>query len=263
MLDLELNDRVVVVTGGASNIGRGIVHAFASQQARVIIVDLDEDKAASTRDEALELGAADCRVVPADLSDPDNCTALIRQIHDTEQRIDVLVNNFGWGDPGLLLSTDSAQWDRMWRMNLATTIACSHSALSGMRARRQGCIVSLASDAAQGVANQAVYGAMKAGVVAFSRAIANEFGRYNIRANTISPGIVYPAPGDAGAGSVWNRGTTVLTDEQIRDTYQLSALKRGTRPADIGHAALFLASEVTARQVTGQLISVSGGWWMP
>ncbi len=79
----------------------------------------------------------------------------------------------------------------------------------------------------------------------------------------IAPGLVHPEPGETGAHSVWNRGTPVLTEEQIEATYRLSALRRGTRPADIAHAALFLASEVTGRQVTGQLLSVSGGWWMP
>ncbi len=263
MLDLELNERVIVVTGGASNIGRGIVHAFAAQQANVVIVDLDENKAAATRAEALELGAHGCEVIPADLSNPDSCTAVMRTVLDAYQHVDVLINNFGWGDPGLLLNTDSAQWDLMWRMNLGTTIACSHAVLADMKVRKQGAIVSLASDAAQGVANQSVYGAMKAGVVSFTRAIANEFGRYNIRANVISPGIVAPQAGDAGEKSVWSRGRTVLTDKQIQDTYALSALKRGTRPSDIAQAALFLASDVSARQVTGQTISVSGGWWMP
>jgi len=74
---------------------------------------------------------------------------------------------------------------------------------------------------------------------------------------------VFPQPGDAGDRSVWSQGRTILTDKQIEDTYALQALRRATRPADIAQAALFLASDVTARQVTGQIISVSGGWWMP
>jgi NAD(P)-dependent dehydrogenase (short-subunit alcohol dehydrogenase family) len=263
VLDLELTDRVVVVTGGASNIGRGIVHAFAQQGANVVIVDFDETKGAATLKEALELGAADSRLIAADLSTAEGCGAAMRTVLDAYGSIDVLVNNFGWGGPGLLLTTDGAHWDLMWRMNLGATIACSHAVLSDMKARKRGAIVSLASDAAQGVPNQSVYGAMKAGVVAFTRAIAKEFGRYEVRANAISPGVVFPQPGDAGDKSVWSQGKTVLTDKQIEDTYALQALRRATRPSDIAQAALFLASDVTARQVTGQIISVSGGWWMP
>jgi len=263
MIDLELEDRVVVVTGGASNIGRGIVHGFARQGAEVVLLDIDAEKAVATRDEALALGAADCRFVAADLADPGGAGTAIAAVLDLCGKIDVLVNNFGWGDPGLLLDTEAGQWDALWRMNLGATIGCSHAALGAMRSRRRGAIVSIASDAAQGVANQSVYGAMKGGVVTFTRAIAREFGRYNIRANVVSPGIVYPGPDDAGARSVWNRGSVVLSEKQIQDTYALSALRRGTTPADIAQAVLFLASDVTARQVTGQLISVSGGWWMP
>ena len=73
----------------------------------------------------------------------------------------------------------------------------------------------------------------------------------------------HPQPGDAGERSVWNRGGAVLSEEQIRDTIELAALKRASKPADVAQATLFLASEVTARQLTGQLVSVSGGRWMP
>jgi NAD(P)-dependent dehydrogenase (short-subunit alcohol dehydrogenase family) len=229
MLDLELNGRLVVITGGASNIGRGIAHAFAGQGSRVVIVDFDEVKGATTRGEALELGAASCELIASDLSTPDLCTAAMQTVLDAYGQVDVLVNNFGWGGPGLLLTTDSAHWDQMWRMNLGATIACSHAVLSDMKVRRRGSIVSIASDAAQGVPNQSVYGAMKAGVAAFTRAIAKEFGRYQIRANAISPGVVFPQSGDAGDKSVWSQGKTVLTEKQIEDTYELQALKRATR----------------------------------
>lgn len=263
MIDLQFADKIVVVTGGASNIGRAIVHAFARQQARVVLIDIDEEKARATSLEALELGAQQCRVVPADLSVIDNATEVITRVIDTDQRIDLLVNNFGWGDPGLLLNTTSDQWERLWRMNLGVTIACTQAALFDMKVRRAGAIVSLASDAAQGVPNQSVYGALKSGVVSFTRAVANEFGRYGIRSNVVSPGIVLPAPDAAGARSVWSQGAVVLSEKQIEETHRLSALRRETHAEDIAQAVLFFGSEVTARQVTGQTLSVSGGWWMP
>lgn len=263
MIDLELDDKRVVVTGGASNIGRGIVHARANQHAQIVIVDIDEEQAEATRCEALEQGASDCKVHRADLSEPENCRAVIHDIVQELGAVDVLVNNFGWGDPGLLLTTSSDQWDLLWRMNLGATIGCSHAALASMKDRRRGAIVSIASDAAQGVPNQSVYGAMKSGVVTFTRAIAREFGRYGIRANVVAPGLVYPDPKSTGKHSVWNRGAPVLSEAQIEQTLEASALKRSTRPEDIAQAVLFLASEATARQVTGQLISVGGGWWMP
>ncbi len=263
MLDLALTDKTVVVTGGASNIGRGIVHGFAGQAANIVLVDIDEARARLTCEEALALGARECTFLQADLSTSEGCTGAIEHAIEAFDGVDVLVNNFGWGDPGLLLNTTSEQWDALWRMNLNCTIACSQAALADMKYRQCGNVVSLASDAAQGVPNQSVYGALKAGVVSFTKAIAKEFGRYNIRANVVAPGIVYPEAGTAGEKSVWNRGETVLSEKQIQDTYDSSALRRGTEPGDIAQAVLFFASETTARQVTGQTMSVSGGWWMP
>jgi NAD(P)-dependent dehydrogenase (short-subunit alcohol dehydrogenase family) len=263
VIDLELRDRIVVVTGGASNIGRGIVHAFARQGACVLLVDIDGEKAAATCAEARELGAARCEFLYADLSQPEHGREVIERAIAGFGHVDVLVNNFGWGDPGLLLGTSPDRWDRLWRMNLEATIACSQAALFDMKARRAGAIVSLASDAAQGVPNQSVYGALKAGVIAFTKAIAREFGRYQVRANAVSPGIVYPEAGASGTGSVWSQGRVVLSEKQIQDTQALSALGRETTADDIAHAVLFFASEVTGRQLTGQVLSVSGGWWMP
>ncbi|MGE0667433.1 MAG: SDR family NAD(P)-dependent oxidoreductase [Sphingomonadales bacterium] len=263
MIDLGFANRVVVVTGGASNIGRGIVHAFARQGADLVIVDIDDAKAEATRQEAVGLGAAACACVHADLSDAGACAGFVADIEKARGRIDVLVNNMGWGDPGLLLQTRPEQWDRLWRLNLGATIACSHAVLAGMKERRGGALVALASDAAQGVPNQSVYGALKSGVIAFTKAVAREFGRYGIRANAVSPGIVVPGPEEAGQGSVWNRGDTVLSERQIAATLDLSALRRPTTADDIAMAVLFLASDTAARQITGQHISVGGGWWMP
>ncbi|MCP5178899.1 MAG: SDR family oxidoreductase [Pseudomonadales bacterium] len=263
MLDLQLADRIVVVTGGASNIGRGIVHAFAEQQALVVLVDIDEHKAKQTAAEALERGARDCVFLPADLSEAENCSRTLRNVVDAFGHVDVLVNNFGWGDPGLLLRTTPDQWQQLWQMNLAATIACSQVALQSMKARHAGNIVAIASDAAQGVPNQSVYGALKAGVIAFTRSVAREFGRFGVRANAVSPGIVFPEAEAAGARSVWNRGATVLTEEQIQATIEQTALRRPTVARDIANAVLFLASDAAARQVTGQHFSVGGGWWMP
>ena len=118
MLDLQLEDKHVVITGGASNIGRGITHCFAEQGAAITIVDRDVEKADSTRQEAIELGATSCVVLEADLGEPERCSQAIAQAAEAAGGIDVLINNMGWGDPSLFLDSGPVRWDRMWRLNL-------------------------------------------------------------------------------------------------------------------------------------------------
>jgi NAD(P)-dependent dehydrogenase (short-subunit alcohol dehydrogenase family) len=102
---------------------------------------------------------------------------------------------------------------------------------------------------------------MKAGVLAFTRSIAKEYGRYGIRANAITPGMVIPAAGDIGEASYWNMDTGVGARE-IADIERRTPLRRRSEAIDIAWSALFLASD-KARQLTGQTISVSGGFAMP
>ena len=148
-------------------------------------------------------------------------------------------------------------------MNLACTIACSQAALVDMKARQRGNIVQIASTAAEGPPGPfSVYGALKAGVVSFTKSVAKEFGRYNIRTNVIAPGIVLPTEGATGAASVWTQHDP-LTEKQIQDGFASAPLRRGSEAEDIAQAVMFFASEVTARQVTGQTLSVSGGAWIP
>jgi len=263
MLDLELTGKHVVITGGASNIGRGIAFGFAEQGVDLTLIDIDAEQAEQTARDAVALGARACRVVAADLGDPERCSQTIHEIEADIGAIDVLINNVGWGRPALFLNTDAAHWERMWRLNLGTTVGCTHAALEYMRKRRRGNVVSIASDAAKGEPNQAVYGAMKAGVVSLTRALAVEFGRYNVRLNAIAPGLIMPTNAEGvGSHSLW-RQDNMFNEQQLRTIEQSAALKRFSTPRDIANAALVFASDVTGRQLTGQLLSVSGGYWMP
>ena len=127
--------------------------------------------------------------------------------------------------------------------------------------RRQGAIVSISSDAGFGEFRMGDYGAMKAGVMAFMRTIAKEYGRYGIRANSVCPGLVIPAPEEIGSGSLWNQDIG-FGDKEIANMEASAALRRRSVASDIADSVVFLASE-RARQLTGQVVSVSGGFHMP
>ena len=265
-MDLGLAGARVVVTGGASNIGRGIVHEFAAEGARIVISDIDGPQAERVRDEAQAKGAAAVELAIADLTVPGAADAAIATALDNWGGIDVLVNNAGWSGPGFIATdTDQDKWQRTIEINLFTALAATQSAIGPMKTAGGGAIVFIASDAAFGQIRVGIYGASKAGVVALARSTAREHGRHGIRSNIVCPGLVIPeGPEAVGESSLWAVGQNdVFNPNQIDYMLKGTPLRRLTTAEDVGRAVAWFSSPTAARQVTGQLISVSGGYTMP
>lgn len=265
-MGLELARARVIVTGGASNIGRGIVHAFAAEKSRILLCDIDGDQAKRVRAEAEELGAEEVEVAVGDLTRPGVADDAVACAVERWGGVDVLVNNAGWSTPSFVAKNrDRANWQRTVEVNFFTAIAATQAVLEPMREAGTGSIVFIASDAAFGQIRQGVYGATKAAVVAFARTTAREHGRHGIRSNVVCPGLVVPeGPGAVGNDSLWAAGTdSIFTEAQQEYLMKDTPLHRATKADDVAQAVLFLASERMARQVTGQLFSVSGGYTMP
>jgi 2-hydroxycyclohexanecarboxyl-CoA dehydrogenase len=265
-MDLGLANARVLVTGGGSNIGRGIVHGFAAEGARLVIADVDAGQAAKVQAEALERGAAAAELAIGDLTADGAGEQAVAPLLDRWGGIDVLVNNAGWSVPGFLAEdTDRSRWQRLVEVNFYTAIACTQAAIPAMRDAGSGAIVFIASDAAFGQIRQGIYGATKAALIALARTTAREHGRHGIRANVVCPGLVLPDSPDAvGAASLWSTGQdSVFNDKQIDYLKKDTPLRRLTTAADIANAVTWIASNQAARQVTGQVISVSGGYTMP
>jgi NAD(P)-dependent dehydrogenase (short-subunit alcohol dehydrogenase family) len=174
----------------------------------------------------------------------------------------VLVNNVGWNGPAeFFLNLTPERWEQAWRLNLFPTLNATRAALPAMVERREGAIVSISSDAGFGEFRMADYGAMKAGVMSFTRTIAKEYGRYGIRANSVCPGLVIPEPGDIGEQSLWQQDIG-MGEREVANIESGIPLRRRPTAVDIANTVVFLASE-PARQLTGQVLSVSGGFHMP
>ncbi|MET0374191.1 MAG: SDR family NAD(P)-dependent oxidoreductase [Rhizorhabdus sp.] len=250
----------MIVTGGASNIGRAIARTFGEEGASVVIVDFDAMQAERTAaDIRAEGGSAE--MVLLDVTDAAACTAAAERI-ETDGPVDILINNVGWnGRQEFFLGLGPERWEQSFRRNLFPTFAMTHAVLPYMVERREGAIVSISSDAAFGEIRVADYGAMKAGVLAFSRAIAREYGRYGIRSNAVMPGMVIPDEEDIGEGSYWNADTGA-GEKEIADIERQIPLRRRSKARDVAWTTAFLASG-RARQLTGQVVSVSGGFAMP
>jgi NAD(P)-dependent dehydrogenase (short-subunit alcohol dehydrogenase family) len=261
-VDPGLANAAVIVTGGASNIGRGIVHVLAAEGARLAIVDRDVARAEATASEARERGAKQVLVCAADVTDLAETEAAVGAALHAFGGIDVLVANVGWNRPAFFLDTPPESWRAILDLNLSSCMNAARTVLPCMREQLRGSIVATASTAAFGEPRQSVYAGAKAGVIAFVKTLAQEYGRFGIRANAVAPGLVVPDASAIGAGSLWQDPNRVMNDDQIDYVCRGTPLRRLSNAEDIANAVAFLASERASRQVTGQVITVAGGFAM-
>ncbi|WP_420605512.1 SDR family NAD(P)-dependent oxidoreductase [Novosphingopyxis sp.] len=261
---LALHAKSVVVTGGASNIGRAIALAFAAEGAWVTIFDIDEAQTATTVFDAANLPGT---IVghACDMCDIEAVERGVANVVAAQSGIDVLVNNMGWSRPAWFADIPIEDIRKAVDRNLYSVIYATRAVLPTMAGAGGGSIVSVASDAAFGELRSAVYGAAKGGVVSFMKNIALEYGRKGVRCNVVAPGLVLPPSAkDVGENSLWAVGGDMVIDDKGRgDIVRSIPLRRLTTPADVAGSVLYLASDRLSAQVTGQVISVSGGSQMP
>lgn len=264
-MELNLADKSVIVTGGGSNIGRAISLAFAREGAHLTIAEIDEGQGKKVGAEAQKQGAASTAVVPTDVTKWDSVLAMVKAVEGRLGRVDVLVNNVGWTHDRLFVEKERAEWEKEIQLNLWSMINCTRAVLDGMIARKAGAIVSLGSDAGRmGEFREGVYGACKAGIMALSKSLAREVGRYGIRLNVVCPGMTIPDSDDEIGGlSMWASETNRAWGKPEMQARIAKAypLRRTGRPEDVAGAAVFLASDA-ASFITGQTLSVSGGYTM-
>ena len=262
-MELGLRDKAVIITGGASHIGQAISFAFASEGARIAIIDKDAAQAERTAVDAKRRGAPLAIVVSADLTNHDAADDACQHAMRALGGVDVLAANVGANWPKFFLETPPESWDHLLHLNLGAAMSCVRAVLPRMIEQRGGSIVATASTAAFGEPRQSVYAAAKAGVVAFMKTIALEYGRHGIRANLVAPGLVLPDENEElGADSIWRDRESIMNDAQTEYVVRNTPLRRLSKPEDIAKSVLFLASEVTGRQLTGQMLTVSGGFAM-
>ena len=263
-MELNLAGKTVVVTGAGSNIGRAIALAFARERTNVVIAEIDEAQGAKTAAEATGLGAT-AIAIRTDVTTWESVQAMVRAAEQRFGRVDVLVNNVGWTRDALFMEKPREEWEREVQLNLWGMINCTRAVLDGMIARKAGAIVSMGSDAGRmGEFREGVYGACKAGVMALSKSIAREVGKFGVRLNVVCPGMTMPASDDEiGALSMWQapENRAWRTPEMQARIARAYPLRRVATPEDVTGAVLFLASDA-AGFITGQTLSVSGGYTM-
>ena len=262
-MDLQLKDRIVMVTGSGGGMGQQFARDFAAEGATVIVNDINEQGIAQT---VAQIGDAGGRAVsaPCDITALAAVTALVQRIEAQHGRLDILVNNAAvLVQHALFLDTRPEDCAREMAVILHGTMNCARAALPGMVARRYGKIVNIVTDAARvGQEREVNYSAAKGGVVSFTKSIAREMGPHNINVNAVSPAATNsPMRQHALQQMAEKIGTDKLQEREAR-VRRAYPLRRIGEPEDVSHTVLFLASDVS-RHITGQIVSVNGGYAMP
>ncbi len=245
----NLDDKSAIVTGAGRGIGRAIAEKLAAEGATVAVTDLDDSSARETAD-AIGGGAIALQV---DVTDRPGVEAMARSVHEQFGRIDVLVNNAGWDKAVPFLDSDPADWDRVIQINLYGVFNTCRAVLPFMVGQGSGAVVNIGSDAGRvGSSGEAVYSAAKGGVIAFTKSLARELARNQIRVNCICPG-----PTDTPLFASVGGDNPRLREALIKAI----PFRRLAEPSDLANAVAFYASD-EASFITGQTVSVSGGLTM-
>lgn len=242
----NLGEKTALVTGASGGIGAAIAASLHRAGAHIVL--------SGTRTDALESLANQLNnrvtVMAADLKDPSAATALIEKAEAITGSLDILINNAGFTRDGLLMRMKDEDWQSVLDVNLTAGFRLTRAALKGMMKRRWGRIIGISSVVGvTGNPGQANYVASKAGMIGFTKALAQEVASRGITANTIAPGFIATPMTDA------------LTEAQKTAIQDKIPMGRMGTPEDIGYAAVYLASP-EASYVTGQTIHINGGMAM-
>ncbi|OBX64940.1 3-oxoacyl-[acyl-carrier-protein] reductase [Moraxella osloensis] len=242
-----MTQRIALVTGASRGIGQAIAKRLANEGYIVIGTATSEKGAAAVNDYLQELGGAG-RVL--NVQDTEQINQLFDSIEKEFGNVQVLVNNAGITQDGLLMRMDDNAWERVLDVNLTSVFRTSKRAMKGMMKARQGRIINITSVvAAMGNAGQTNYTASKAGIEGFTRSLAREIGSRQITVNCVAPGFI-----DTDM-------TKDLDEALIQSMLNAVPLARLGKPEDIAAAVNFLASE-EAGYITGTVLDVNGGMYM-
>jgi meso-butanediol dehydrogenase / (S,S)-butanediol dehydrogenase / diacetyl reductase len=248
---MRLQDKVAVITGGGSGIGRATAHAFAREGAKVVIADIDAEAGRRVEQEITDAGGT-IDFQEADASQPDQMERVVGVATEQHGRLDILHNNHVWFEPGRIGDLSLEGFRRSLDVSLTAYWYAIKLALVPMVAQGKGAIVNTAS--VSGVAGDyglGAYNVLKAGVINLSRVTGIEYARKGVRCNAICPGPIATPPIDQlhdAAPEIW---------EDIRDAIPMG---RYGRPEEFAAAVLFLASD-DAGFVTGTQLVADGGLW--
>jgi 3-oxoacyl-[acyl-carrier protein] reductase len=242
-----LENKVAVVTGASRGIGEAIAIKFAEHGANVAFTYLSSEDRAKALEEKLTGFGVKAKAYKSDAGDFKAAEQLASDISKDFNTIDICVNNAGISRDNLLLRLTPEQWDEVMQANLKSIFNLTKQVIRPMMKNRGGSIINLSSIVGvKGNAGQSAYAASKAGIIGFTKSVAQELGSRNIRCNAIAPGFIETDM------------THYLKDGGAEKWFEKIPLGRFGKPEEVADTALFLASDLS-KYMTGQVLSVCGG----
>jgi len=245
-----LNGKVAIITGASRGIGKAIAQEFVNQGATVAFTYLSSEEKAKALELELTSGGGKAKGFKSNAGNFNEAQKLVDDVVEAFGTVDILVNNAGITRDTLLMRMTEEQWNEVIDTNLKSVFNLTKAVTKPMLKARSGSIINMSSVVGvSGNGGQSNYAASKAGMIGFTKSIAQELGSRNIRCNAIAPGFI-------------ETEMTGALDPKVVDEWRNAIpLKRGGSPLDVANATVFLASDMSA-YITGQTLQVCGGMLM-
>jgi 3-oxoacyl-[acyl-carrier protein] reductase len=245
-----LKDKVVLITGASRGIGKAIAEKCVAEGAKVAFTYLSSEEKANALIAELTKDGGEVKGFKSNAANFEAAQTLVDDVIAAFGQIDVLVNNAGITRDNLLMRMTEEMWDEVINTNLKSAFNLTKAVQRPMLKARKGSIINMSSVVGvSGNAGQSNYAASKAGMIGFTKSIAQEIGSRNIRCNAIAPGFIE------------TEMTEVLDEKVVEQWRNAIPLKRGGSPEDVANAVVFLGSDMST-YITGQTINVCGGMQM-
>jgi len=242
-----LKGKVAIITGATRGIGKGIAEIFAKNGANIAFTYVSSEEQAKTVEEELKSYGVKAKGYKSNAAEYAAAEIFIEKVIKEFGQIDTIVNNAGITKDGLLMRMSEENWDDVMNVNLKSVFNITKCALRTLLKQRFGSIINMSSVVGiEGNAGQSNYSASKAGIIGFTKSVAQEIGSRNIRCNAIAPGFIA------------TEMTDKLDEEIVKGWIEEIPMKRAGTTEDVANTALFLASDLST-YVNGQVLNVCGG----
>ena len=250
---MRLRNKVAIITGAGSGIGRATALLFSEEGAKVAIVDIDKKMGQQTT-EIIRKRGQEALFIPADITDLFQVKSMVEKVVKRYEKIDILVNNAGLYTQGNAINTNEELWDKIMAVNLRAAFLCCRYCIPEMVKNRGGVIINVASEAGiVAIKNQVAYNVSKAGLISLTKSIAVDFAPQNIRANCVCPGTT-ETPLVASA-----LAKQADPERARRELEKVRPANRLGKPEEIAYGILYLSSDESP-YATGAVLSIDGGY---